>query len=567
MMTRIYQRAITICFCLLLTAFLNLFSQSIPHSVNNTGVYDFLDELANSQIIAVNSAVKPWTRLYISHKLDEANEKREMLNERQQKELDFYLRDFGKEGRSGVTAQGCNGAEAQADFATISAEATAVQEAPAVEGRRGAGKRMDLFYYRDSLFSITVNPIFGGELFANSAGNATYWRNGAEFHGYIKNWGFYASLRDNHEKPFLGLADYLTQREGGHIKEGTDWSEMQGGVTYTWGWGNIGLVKDRVQWGSSYNGANIFGGHNPTFVMLKLQVTPVKWLDFNYYHGWLNSRVIDSTRSYWVTNSYGTDYREVYHKKFIAANLITFTPFKNLNISAGNSIMYSDLDFYPGYLIPLFFYKSVDHSVTSGINNMNSQMFLDISSRQIKNLHLYATIFVDELKVSRITKKDEWNFISYKTGFRLTNVPVTNLSLTGELTYTYPLAFQHNVPTLTFENNYFNLGHYLKDNTREWYFAIDYRPVRTMNIRFFYTDAIRGPDYTSLGGRRVGNPPLESVEWHSKSTGLKASYQIINDLCLWLDFTASDISGTEEWSPGYFFGKKRTLNGGISFGF
>ena len=319
MMTRIYQRAITICFCLLLTAFLNLFSQSIPHSVNNTGVYDFLDELANSQIIAVNSAVKPWTRLYISHKLDEANGKREMLNERQQKELDFYLRDFGKEAEwyNGVMVQRYSG--------------TAVKK----HSGRDYGKRLDLFYYRDSLFSITVNPIFGGELFANSAGNATYWRNGAEFHGYIKNWGFYASLRDNHEKPFLGLADYLTQREGGHIKEGTDWSEMQGGVTYTWGWGNIGLVKDRVQWGSNYNGANIFGGHNPTFVMLKLQVTPVKWLDFNYYHGWLNSRVVDSTRSYWVTNSYGTDYREVYHKKFIAANLITFTPFKNLNISAG----------------------------------------------------------------------------------------------------------------------------------------------------------------------------------------------------------------------------------------
>ena len=290
-MIRIYQRAITICFCLLLTAFLNLFSQNIPHSVNNTGVYEFLDELANSQIITVNSAVKPWTRLYIAQKLDEADVKREMLNERQKKELDFYLRDFGKEGRSGT---GAHTAFAKASDSVRRSGLRPTKSA--VEGLSGAGKRVDLFYYRDSLFSITINPIFGGELFSNSAGNATYWRNGAEFHGYIKNWGFYASLRDNHEKPILGLAQYLTQREGGHIKGGTDWSEMQGGVTYSWGWGNIGLVKDRVQWGTNYNGANIFGGHNPTFVMLKLQVTPVKWLDFNYYHGWLNSRVVDSTR-------------------------------------------------------------------------------------------------------------------------------------------------------------------------------------------------------------------------------------------------------------------------------
>jgi len=98
--------------------------------------------------------------------------------------------------------------------------------------------RRDLFYYKDSLFSLTVNPILGGELFTNSSGQATYIRNGAEARGYIQHWGFYASLRDNHEKPLLGLPDYLTKREGGHIKGSTDWSDMQGGVTWSWKWGN-----------------------------------------------------------------------------------------------------------------------------------------------------------------------------------------------------------------------------------------------------------------------------------------------------------------------------------------
>lgn len=290
----------------------NLFSQEIPHSVNNKGIYDFLDELANDQIISINSAVKPYSRLFISQRLKEVEEKREQLNQRQQKELDFYLMDFGKELNEGK------------------------------EWKR----RKDLFYYKDELFSFTINPILGEEVYNNSSGKATYWRNGAEARGYIQKWGFYASLRDNHEKPLLGLPSYLTQREGGHYK-GNDWSEMQGGVTYSWKWGNAGLVKDRLQWGNNYNGANIFGGNNPTFVQLKLHISPVKWFDFNYFHGWLNSMVVDSANSYWVTNSYGTDYREVYHKKFIAANMFTFTPFKNLNVSAGNSIVYSDENINP----------------------------------------------------------------------------------------------------------------------------------------------------------------------------------------------------------------------------
>jgi hypothetical protein len=511
----------------------NLFSQEIPQSVNNKGIYEFLDELANKQIISINSAVKPYSRLFISRRLKEAESKREELNSRQQKELDFYLMDFGKELNDGKDWK----------------------------------RRKDLFYYKDDLFSLTVNPILGGEIFNNSSGKATYWRNGAEARGYIGNWGFYASLRDNHEKPLFGKPEYLTQREGGHIKGSSDWSEMQGGVTYSWKWGNIGLLKEKQQWGTNYHGANIFGGNNPSFVQIKLQISPVKWFDFNYFHGWLNSMVVDSSNSYWVTNSYGTDYREVYHKKFIAANMITFTPFRNIKVSAGNSIVYSDENVQPAYLIPLFFYKSVDHSLTSGIDNMNSQLFFDISSRMVKNLHLYASMFIDELSVSRFSVKDEWNFLSYKAGFHLSNFPVSNLSFTTEFTYSYPLTFQHYVPTLTFETAGFNLGHYLRDNSREWYIALDYRPLRTLTINLFFLDAIRGPDYTSLGTDRIGNPPLTSVEWHDTSAGVRGSYQIINDLYTWCSFTCNNIRGDTGWSPGYFYGKKNTVNFGVSYGF
>jgi len=547
-----------------------LYSQDVPHSVKNTGVYDFLDEMANSRIIEINSAIKPYSRLFIAQKLQEADSNRVSLNRRQQEELDFYMRDFGKETewRKGEKAQGRNGNTAQQHN-----DITAQRHNDITTQRHngiGGGwpeKRLDLFYYRDSLFSLTVNPILGGEVFTNSSGEATYWRNGLDARGYIGKWGFYASLRDNHEKPFLGKPEYLTKREGGHIKGSTDWSEMTGGVTYAWKWGNAGLVKDALQWGNNYNGANIYGGRNPSFVQLKLNINPVKWFDFNYFHGWLNSMVVDSTESYRVTNSYGTDYREVYHKKFIAANMFTFTPFRNLNVSAGNSIVYDGETMNPAYLIPVFFYKSVDHSQTSGIDNMNSQMFFDISSRQIKNLHLYATIFIDELSVSRIKEEDAWNFLSYKAGFRLSNFPLKNLSFTTEFTYTYPLTFQHYVPTTTFETSNYNMGHYMKDNSCEWYLAFDYRPIRAMNINIFFIDAIRGPDYTELGTDRVGNPPLASVEWQNTAVGMKAGYQVINDVYTWVAASYSNISGDSRWSAEYFYGYKSTLNAGVTVGF
>ncbi len=571
-----------------------LYSQEVPHPTKNTGIYEFLDELAGMKLIEINSAVKPYSRLLIANRLQEADNQRDQLNSRQQKELDFYLMDFGKElkkttfaeasavkGRNGATAQRLNGSTAEQQNSRTAEpqnRKTAEPQNPTtffwhkgleVQNSNGTAThlRRDLFYYQDSLFSFTANVILGGELFTNSSGKATYYRNGAEIRGYIKNLGFYASLRDNHEEPLLGQPEYLTKREGGHIKGSTDWSEMQGGITWSWKWGNIGLVKDRQQWGNNYNGSNIFGGNNPTFTQLKLNLKPARWFEFNYFNGWLNSMVVDSSESYWVTNSYGDDYREVYHKKFVAANIFTITPVKHLNISAGNSIVYDNDHINPAYLIPFLFYKSVDHSQTSGIDNMNSQMFFDISSRNIKNLHLYVSLFVDEFSVSRLTDDDEWNFVSWKTGFRLSNIPVQNLSFTTEFTYSYPLTYQHYVPTVTFQTQDYNLGHYLRDNSREWYFALDYKPIRSLNIGLYFSDAIRGPDYTELGTDRVGNPPLASIEWHNTALGLRASYQVINDLYTWFQFCSSNITGDERWSPEYFYGKKNTLNLGVTFGF
>ncbi len=510
-----------------------LFSQEIFHPVQNEGVYRFLDELAGTGIINLNHTIKPYSRSAIAFYLQEANNHSESLSLRQKTELDFYLRDFGKE----------------------------------IDNFGPKGRRKDLFYYHDSLFSITFNPVFGGEMIYNSSGEATWWCNGITAHSSVGKLGIWATLRDNHEKPLLGRPEYLNMRPGGHIKNGTDWSEMRAGISWAWKWGSVAFVHDNLQWGSGYNGTNIFSGHTPPFFQLRIKMKPADWFEFNYVHGSLNSMVVDSNRSYWVTNSYGTDYREVYHRKYIAANMFTIMPLKKLYFSAGNSIIYSDYGFNPVYLIPVLFFKSVDHSMNSGIDNMNSQMFFDVNFYRIKNLHLYATIFIDELSVKRLLKKDEWNFMSYKAGAAIYNMPLVNMVTIAEFTYSLPLTFQHYVPTLTFESNRYNLGHYLKDNSRELYFSTSYRPLRTMNISLWYCDAVRGPDYTELGSPRIGNPPLETIEWHNQTTGLKIEYQVINDFYVWMGVTRSNISGNNSWYPDFYKGKKTSFTLGLSGGF
>jgi hypothetical protein len=254
----------------------------------------------------------------------------------------------------------------------------------------------------------------------------------------------------------------------------------------------------------------------------------------------------------------------------MAANMFTFTPVRKLNISVGNSIIYTDIGVHPAYLVPVFFFKGVDHTLNAGTENMNSQMYLDVSSRNIKNLHLYGTWYVDEVHISNLFNPEKHsNYFSWKLGGRLSNFPLRNLDVTGEWTRSNANVFRHPVSTLTYESNRYNLGHYLTDNAREYYVALGYRPLRGLQLMMSFLFAQKGPDHTELGTPRLGIPFLETVEWENKTFRFRTVYQIINDAYVYGEYCYSDINGNglEKYTHPLWHGKTNTLMIGLNFGF
>jgi hypothetical protein len=531
------------------------FSQEVYQNIGNTNIYVFIDELAGDDIISLNSVIKPYSRSYIAGKLKEASEKKDQLSKRQQKEITFYLLDYSKE---------------VSGFKTIDF----IGKSMISNNKTPFKKRTDLFYYKDTLFTISVNPILGINYFSNENGTNYHRWNGAEVFAYIgKHWGFYSSLRDNHESEIFAQSSCLTQQTGGSIKTdgkgGGDYEEMKGGVTFSWEWGSIGLIKDNITWGNNNNGANIISNRAPSFPFIKLHLNPAKWFDFNYIHGWLASGVIDSLRTY----SYPYGNRIVYHEKYIAANMFTFTPFKRLNISIGNSIVYSDIGINPGYLIPVMFFKAVDHS-QNGMNNyagQNSQMFFDISSRQIKHIHLYSSLFIDEINIGNMwDKQKQSNFFSIKGGFAVSDLYFNNITVIGEYTRTNPIVYKHFIPTTTFETNLYTLGNYLKDNSEEYFFAIRYKPLRGLKVELSYLYAKKGTDfpYTGTGNSGLGLPFMSKVEWSEKNISIKASYEAFNDIFIFAGYSNSFIRDDQKiYTPNYFQGNTNTMNVGMNWGF
>lgn len=513
-----------------------LMAQEVPEHISRKDIYEFIDELANLHAISVNTVAKPFSRLQIAELLIEAAASDVDLNKRQKAELDFYLGIYTPDINGGDTTQYYFHELFRKDL-TFSFP-------------RG---RYDLFHKRDGIFRLTLNPILGYENIS-SGGNSMFHRwNGLEAYAYAgEHFGFYANLRDNTESIRLTDPDYMVNQTGANYKprgDGGDYSEMRGGITYSWDWGSIALEKDHFTWGNNYHGANIFSGHQPSFALLDLKMHPADWFEFRYVHGWLVSEVIDSARSWSYINSYGSGQRQVFIGKYLAANMLSVRPFKHTWLSIGNSIIYSDIGFHPAYLMPLGFFKSIDHTYNgTGSNYLghNSQMFFDLSVREIPRTHLFMTVYVDEISFSNMWDKDKHsNFYSAKAGLRLSGLPVMNTGATIEYTRTNPLAFRHNMPVTTFESNNYILGHYLKDNAEELYMAFYWKPVRNLRCEAFYNKARKGPDYNAIGGDIKGLPFISDEVWSLRTLGIDISYQLFNNVNLSVGYANHKIGGSD----------------------
>jgi len=564
----------TILSILFIFAFLAVSAQDIPEHISYTRIYDYLDELATDNIIELNSVAKPYARTFIAEKLLQAQGKKDKLNKRQRDELRFFLNEFALEQDK---LPGTN--------FTISRN----------ENLTFAGIQPGLSY-RDSVFRVKITPLLGMDITRNSNGTITKRWYGADFQAMFgKHLSVYGSLRDiSIDGPLLARPGYLNDYPGYEYKEsasGGDFSDSRGGIKYSWSWGSIGLVKDNVIWGDNYHGSNILSGRAPSFPMLTLHLKPTKWFELQYFHGWLVSDVLDSTR-YYLDNLGAKHYRM--KNKFIAANMLTFTPVDNLNLSVGNSIIYAEDNVQPGYFLPIAFYKSIDHTLTKGLNleNQNSQIFLNFSSRNIKHLHLFTSVYADEISWGRfLPKSKERNPISYKVGADLSNFPIENLSLVAEYTNTNIINYKHSIPALTWASNGYNLGSYLGDNSEEMYLAMRYKPIRGLDLSLSYTDAKHGNEYEYVRDNHaidaiISQPSPGSITWSNKTLGFNAQYEVFNNAYAIVNVAYSNIQGynltstpivgevrktaqgyLDLFTPAYLQGKDTTVTVGFSFGF
>lgn len=521
-------------------AFYSLSFSQVVYEPLGSDVYSFLNRLSQKGIIELDDQIRPLSRKYIAGKLLSVKQLSEKLTSLETEELNFYLTDFGRE----------------LDLLNN----VKVEKEKISSINKDQFGRYRLFSYRDNIFTINLSPILGAEIGSRDNERLIHIWNGISFYGYLSdNIGFNFRFIDNTEKGNnIDKWRLFTPKTGFHVRndetifgfppDKIEYSEVNTNIGVDWSWGKFSVGKDFMEWGYGESGLLVLSQKAPSFPFIRLDINPVDWLSFNYFHGFLASDVVDSNETYY--HETGGE-RIVYREKFIASHTLSVKPTKGLTLSLGESIVYAD-KFEFSYLFPLMFFRVNDHHLSRQINEAgsNSQFFFSVSSRNhLKNTHLYTSLFIDELTITNIFNKEKQrNQFGYSLGASLTDLLFENLTFTLEFTRIFPFVYEHYIQTTTYQNASYNLGHWMGSNGDLIYGSVNYRFLRGLQATLWAQYIRKGDKGNAyLQYQTQPQPPfLFGLRKNYTYFGGFVKYEILHELFAKFSFQLMKISEQQE---------------------
>ena len=328
--------------------------------------------------------------------------------------------------------------------------------------------------------------------------------------------------------PFRGIipSQVLSQNQ-------IQYDEINAQISWQTGPFTFSLEKMNNVWGYGRNGTVIFSDNTPSYPQIKMRVPISKDIDFIYFHGELNSVVVDSSRSYMVTYPDQTysKYREVDHTKYIAAHQLEISLWHGVDFSIGESVVYSDKGPLFLYLIPVMFFKAGEH-----YNNDldNCQLFGSLDLNLIKNVNAYLSLFIDELNTDKLFDPNlSHRQVAFTSGIRVFDIPATNLDMTLEYTRVNPATYNHSFPTTTFTNNGFIMGNWMGQNADNLFLEVGLSPMHALRLTAF-SEIFRKGGILPLADQysnNQGNWKFLFGPLHiERSIGMTAKYQPFRDV-------------------------------------
>lgn len=526
-------------------------------------VYDYLSILAQKGIVKYNDLVKPLSRRYVAEKLIEAESNKSKLTKLQKEELKFYKAEFGyeierinsefriqnSEVRESVSEQPHQLNKEKVDENEIDEkpkklrdltdkswefetrnpikqnvdndESLAEKESQSLKGKEvytfaeyDPYSRWRVFAYQNNLMNLNINPVLGYKLANWEKINYRTLFAGINFNGEIGDiLGFNFELVTQRLEPgYIRSFDLFNEFSPNTTielqlsdRERIEASAVNVDIGAKWEWGSFTIGKNHLNWGYAENGKIVMSEKAPSFPYVRLDISPTTWLSFNYIHAWLNSEVLD-TSSFQTSWRYrvateNTDKRD-FIGKYLAMHSVTFSFWNGLDLSIGESVVYSG-NLQLAFLVPIMFFDLADQYVSRNDNYSggSTQLFLSASSRNhVPNTHLYASFHADELTPEGLfDPATQYYKMAFTFGGYVIDLPIPNLGVRLEYTKVYPGNYRHFVPSLTYESSSSLMGHWMGDNGDLFYAAVDYTVFRGLKIKLWTQHIRKGTE--ALGNR------------------------------------------------------------------
>jgi hypothetical protein len=472
--------------------------------------------MAQKGFIDYNDLIKPINRVNVLNVLNILKLKDSTLSIIEKKELAFYLQEYTRPSQEQISL---------------------FKKDQNKRWRAGAIISNDFEFYIDPLLSINN--------FSGNGKNIKQLSNGFELWGAAgknKNLGYQVYYRDYTE---TGTVNNNFREEsatpgnvliGAKLDNKINYTDIRANINYSFKKGNISFGKDNIVWGYGENSNIVLSNKAPSYPYIRLDYKPLKWLNFNYTHAWLNSNIADSSLSYFTNSGrINNDFRLVFVQKYLATHSIEVEAMKGLNIAIGESIVYSDkMD--PGFLIPINLFKFYDNNRSNYLieAGSNGQYFLSLSSRnQIKNTHLYSTLFIDEIKVSSMFNKTEArNQIGFNLGGSLTDLFIPYLTIGAEYTRVNPFVYTNLIQAQTYRSYNYSLGDWMGNNFDKEILFAKYTPIAKLKLVARYQKIRKGGSGTIYEQYTAQPQPSFLFDYMKNRSDifLQARYEYINNV-------------------------------------
>lgn len=294
----------------------------------------------------------------------------------------------------------------------------------------------------------------------------------------------------------------------------------------------IGMYHQPIKWGVNSRDNLILSDYGAAFPYFGFDYN-YKGINFSFIHG---SLLNDST------SVRSADFEVRNREKYIAAHRLEI-PLLSHKIRLGitEMLIYGDRNPEAGYMMPMNFFWSIEHTL---MDRDNSLLAFDIKINLIRNLRLYGTFLLDELRFGELGN-DWWaNKHGLQGGFQYSSqLAGFPLDFIVEYTQVRPWTYSHKFLTTNYTNNGISLGFPYGGNSQYFLFRNELWLSSRMKIFTQYTYLKHG--YDDMENFWGGNPAImytkrdqqfdNSTKWlmgtinNIKTIDINLDYEFMND--------------------------------------